>query len=117
MGCRRWWLLSLTRPARRLTWVGGRSRPAPAGILARSPIPTTHSPLKGRSGGRDRFKGSRNRGGTRAEGRSVLVGSLCRNRRTEEVQMGEAAQLKRVIVTGPVAGVRVAVTGVIEMSG
>jgi hypothetical protein len=31
--------------------------------------------------------------------------------------MGEAAQLKRVIVTGPVAGVRVAVTGVIEMSG
>ena len=29
----------------------------PGWILARSPIPTTHSPLKGRSGGRDRFKG------------------------------------------------------------
>ena len=78
------WSLSLSRPARRLTWVGGRSRPAPAGILARSPIPTTHSPLKGRSGGRDRFKGSRSRGGTRAEG-PATAGLTVGNSRTEDI--------------------------------
>ena len=105
--------LSLSRPVRRLTRVGGRSRPAPAGILARSPIPTTRPPLEVRSGGRDRLKGSG--AGAGRERMEVLMPGLLRrvlclqngvrSRETDEGSVSESQEFA-VLVRSESMGAR-----------
>jgi hypothetical protein len=84
--------LSLSRPVRRLTRVDGRSRPARAGIFARSPNPTTRPHTRGAIGWSDSVQGLKQPGRDESGRELAEGGHEQRQIHMESIEMNEEAR-------------------------